>query len=82
MIPIKVLLFGPLRERVGQAQLDSYVGEGRTAAEVLDGLVAEHEVLRPYRGVLRVAINGTYAPLEAVLRPGDELALITPTSGG
>ena len=81
-ISITVLLFGPLRDLVGEAQRVVEVEDGATAQDVVDQLRADHEVLHRYRSSLRMAVNGTYVPSDVVVRSGDELALITPTSGG
>ena len=66
-------------------------GSGTMAVDVRDGATVDEavaEVVRTVRGgqtlpsrVMK-AVNGEYAEGDAVLRDGDELALIPPVSGG
>ena len=58
------------------------IGGVTTAARMFDAIVERYPGLEPYRGCLRLAINGTYASLEDAVKPGDELALIPPVAGG
>lgn len=58
-----------------------------TASETsLDAIVAQLERECPRlveaRGRIRFAVNRAYAPPGSLLRPGDELAIIPPVSGG
>ena len=45
-------------------------------------LCQRHPSLGPISGSLQVAVNAEYAPRDASLRDGDEVALIPPVSGG
>jgi molybdopterin converting factor subunit 1 len=81
-VSVTVLLFGPLRERVGQGAIRLDVPEGATTRALLDVLAARYESIRRFRSHLRLAVNGSYTTAETALRAGDEVALITPTSGG
>jgi molybdopterin synthase catalytic subunit len=74
---VRVRLFAQLRERAGRREVELELAEG---ARVSDALSA----LADIAGGLPVAmaVNRTYAPQDAVLRAGDELALIPPVSGG
>src|SRR3954451_14060046 len=74
---VTVLLFAMLRERAGARGLTIEPPEGarvRAALASLGDLAAG--------GPLVKAVNREYAPEDQVLDPGDELALITPVSGG
>ncbi len=79
---VRVLLFSVLREHLGAAELSVPLPDPPTGAALLDRLEAEHPALAPYRPVVRLAVNRAYAAPEAPLRPGDEVALVTPVSGG
>ena len=79
---VRVLAFASLRDALGTAALAVSLAAPASAADVLDALEAEHPRLAPFRRSLRVAVNGRYVPAETMLAEGDEVALITPVSGG
>jgi molybdopterin converting factor small subunit len=79
---VHVLLFSVLREKVGRPMIDFGLGGPATGADLLDALVDEYPVLRPYRSVIRLAVNESYVAEHITLAEGDEVALITPVSGG
>lgn len=81
-IRVHVLLFSVLREKVGQAALDVALAPPATGADLLDRLAAAHPAVEAHRPALRLAVNETYAPEHTALSDGDEVALITPVSGG
>ena len=81
---VDVLFFSVLRERTG---IDSTAvpldpGETLSAARFLERLTAAHPALRPLIPHVRVAVNREYVSGEHIVRAGDEVALITPVSGG
>jgi MoaE-MoaD fusion protein len=74
---VRVLLFAGLRERAGRSEVDLELPDGalvRDALEQLCGVAQDVPVV--------MAINQEYAPADAQLHAGDELALIPPVSGG
>jgi molybdopterin synthase catalytic subunit len=76
-VKVSVRLFAGLRERAGRDELELDLPEG---ARVADALAAV-EWLAP--GVsLVLAVNREYADGDVILRPGDELAVVPPVSGG
>ena len=81
-LAVRVLLFDVLRREVGEAELAAVVPAGATGADLLDQLAAEHEAVARHRPVVRLAVNRRYVPLATALGSGDEVALITPVSGG
>ena len=81
-IHVRVLLFSVLRERVGQDEVEVALDPHATGEDVLQWLLDEQPALAPYRPHIRLAVNEAYQPTTAVLRDGDEVALITPVSGG
>ncbi len=79
---VRVLLFSILREKVGREVCEFTLPAGVTASGLLDHLETVYPVLRPYRPVIRLAVNRAYVPGTVALSDGDEVALITPVSGG
>jgi MoaE-MoaD fusion protein len=80
---IDVRLFAMLRERAGKESLTVEVGEGATVRDALDAVAREHDLGDLFaRMPVVMAINREYAPEDATLAEGDELALIPPVSGG
>jgi molybdopterin converting factor subunit 1 len=86
---VKVLYFGLLRERFGLADEAIEVADGADVGELLDILRARTSKQamelsldeRLWRS-LAVAVNREYSSPAAVLRDGDEVALLPPVSGG
>lgn len=79
---VRVLLFDVLRRAVGAGEVEVTVPTGATGADLLDRLAEAHAAVAEHRPVVRLAVNHRYAPLSTPLAPGDEVALITPVSGG
>ena len=82
MPTVRVLLFDVLRRQTGHAELRAELADGATGADLLDRLAAEHPAVAEHRAVVRLAVNRQYAPPATVLGEDDEVALITPVSGG
>src|SRR5690348_8448404 len=74
---VRVRLFAGLRERAGAAEVELELPDG---AVVGDALARLTRIAGDTPVVM--AVNQEYADAEAPLRPGDELALIPPVSGG
>jgi molybdopterin converting factor subunit 1 len=74
---VQIRLFASLRERAGAPELTLELPDGALVSDALSEL-------RWLTGDLRVvlAVNREYASDTTGLRPGDELALIPPVSGG
>ena len=79
---VQTLFFAVLREAVGTPARAVDLPDGATGTDLLDALAAAHAEVARYRGVVRLAVNGRYVPEATVLANGDEVALITPVSGG
>lgn len=76
---VRIRLFAQLRERAGASELALELPEGARVRDALaDATVASLAGGLP----LVMAVNREYASADAVLAPGDELALIPPVSGG
>jgi MoaE-MoaD fusion protein len=74
---VTVRLFAALRERAGTEEMELELPEGARVGDALARLEGLAGGLR-----LVMAVNREYADPDVPLRPGDELALIPPVSGG
>ena len=79
---VHVLLFSVLSEKVGRKSLEVTLDAPSTAGDLWVYLSERYEALEPYRNTVRIAVNQTYADAGQPLEDGDEVALITPVSGG
>ncbi len=79
---ITVRLFSVLRDRVGEEEILLDASGVTSVKSALDELGSRHPEIASYRKWIRPAVNKTYVKEDADLGAGDELALITPVSGG
>ncbi len=79
---VKLLAFAGARDVLGAAELVLPLASPCTAAELLAQVCQRWPALAPWRGAIRVAVNGTYAAAGDPVRAGDEVALIPPVAGG
>ncbi len=79
---VTVLLFSVLRDRAGTDRVVLGLDGIRTVGEAADRVFARYPSLAPYRTVVRFARNQVYADRDQPVSPGDEIACITPVSGG
>lgn len=79
---LKLLAFAGARDVVGAHEVDWPLAEPCTVAELFDAICLRFTGLSAHRSSLRIAVNGTYASDDALVRPGDEVALIPPVAGG
>ena len=81
---VQVLLFSVIREQAGidSTTLSLDPGEAISAGVLLERLAIAYPAIRPMLPLVRIAVNQEYVPKEHMVRPGDEVALITPVSGG
>ena len=79
MDDVTVLVFGPLRERVGAAEVHV---AGATVQEVWDELVRRHPAAAVDAGSVRAARNLGYCEWNTAVRTGDTIAFIPPVAGG
>ena len=75
---ITVLVFGPLRERIGVPELHA---TGETVAAVWDSVARRHGLGAVPDGV-RAARNLEYCAWDAPVSPGDVVAFLPPVAGG
>ncbi len=82
---LRVLYFAALRERLGVAEeVVDWPAAGGTVAQLRDRLAARHGELAALFAApdLKIAVNQRYAAADTRIRPGDEVALFPPVTGG
>ena len=79
---IKVRLFALLKEKAGCEEIRVRWFEGFRGRDVFSYLAENYEGLVSLLPQSLLAINGSFAYPDAVLQPGDELAILPPVSGG
>ena len=78
--PLRVLILGPLREQLGCASAVIAFPADGSQASFWRALADKFPVALPKQ--LRLARDNEFLDTTATLRPGDEIALIPPVSGG
>jgi molybdopterin converting factor subunit 1 len=76
-----VRLFAGLRERAGSDRVEVELPDGASVADLLVALGGTPVGELAPRSCI-VALNREYAPAEAIVGAGDEVALVPPVSGG
>jgi len=79
---VRVLLFGSEAIAAGRGTVEVELPDGQGCAHLRRALVAAYPALGPFADQARFAINSEFAPLDAPIRAGDEVALIGLVSGG
>jgi molybdopterin converting factor subunit 1 len=82
---VRLLFFGWVRERVGAGEGELALDAPAPLADVLDRVAAlspAHAGALAEREALRCALNQEVVAPEAIVRPGDELAIFPPVTGG
>ncbi|MEE3315798.1 MAG: MoaD/ThiS family protein [Candidatus Thermoplasmatota archaeon] len=78
-VKVRMLLFGPLAESMGQREIDVALELGTTALQ----LIERFDLAGHLNSGLRVAIDGQIgASLDTPLADSSEVALLPPVSGG
>jgi molybdopterin synthase catalytic subunit len=77
-----VKFFATYREITGLSEARLEMPPDATVAALLDRLFGIYPSLAAHRQTMVVAVNQQFAEPESVLRPGDEVALLPPVSGG
>lgn len=75
-------VFATLRERLGRSTWEEDVDEGQTTSDLVRKLADRSAVIADLAPVLRVAVNDEWTTNDVVLCDGDDVALLTPVSGG
>jgi MoaE-MoaD fusion protein len=76
---VTVLVFGPLREQVGVAEMRV---RGSTVLEVWQAVVREHPRAAATSSAVRPARNLSYCDWSSAVESGDTIAFLPPVAGG
>lgn len=79
---VRVRLFAGTREAVGAAAIEVDLPDGARIDDAFTSLCTEHPRLARYRPHVLFALDGAFVPATQRLRPGAELAIMPPVSGG
>jgi molybdopterin converting factor subunit 1 len=79
---ITVRFFALTRDRAGVSQIELDLAPGASVANAIQRIAERFPELKSLLPRIALAVNQAYVDRTAVLRPGDELALIPPVSGG
>lgn len=82
MISFKIQLYSVLKSKLRAKSVDLETQPGITVSEFLDLACEQYPAMAPYRSVMRLAVNQTYSQDSSIIQDGDEIAIITPVSGG
>ena len=78
---IEILLFGILRDIIGENKLRKKIDVGTTLIDLKKELARSYPKLVQYQNY-SIAVNENYAEDAALLKENDVVALIPPVSGG
>jgi molybdopterin synthase sulfur carrier subunit len=83
---MKLLYFAWIRAKIGMAEEQvTLPPEVQNVGQLLDWLAARganYAAALKERSVVKVAVNQEYVAADHALRPGDEVALFPPVTGG
>lgn len=79
---VTVHVFARLREQLGRSSWEESIATGSTTEQLVRELANREEAISDLSSVLRVAVNDEWVQGRRVLEEGDEVALLTPVSGG
>ncbi|MCR9097635.1 MAG: molybdenum cofactor biosynthesis protein MoaE [bacterium] len=79
---IHLLLFGSLRESIGESRLEVDLPDGSTLADLRSWLAERSELVEKLGERLAASINMEVADLSDALEDGDEVAFLPPVAGG
>ena len=79
---VTLRFFSVLREAFGAGIVEVELEPGTTGSELIELLAANSDEFDALKSVVKLAVNDEYVDPEAVLADGDDIAVITPVSGG
>ena len=79
---VQVRLFARYREAAGRDRFEVDLPEGGTVEAAWDAVTSRFPALSAYRPFTLFAVDQDYVPADRALRPGEELCLFPPVSGG
>ena len=78
---MKVLAFGIVKEILGDASIAVPLDNDITVEALKANLEQQYPTLKQLSSFM-IAVNGEYAKPGTIIKPGDEVAVIPPVSGG
>lgn len=78
---ISILCFGITKEILGSFIVAKSIESDLSLAELMQDLKSQYPALNELPSI-QIAINEEYQSSEYIIKPGDELVLIPPVSGG
>jgi molybdopterin converting factor subunit 1 len=81
-IELEIKLFATLKDRAGRNRVKVTVPDRASVKSLLDVTGQTYPELAPALPTSLVAVNKAYATLDTIIKPGDEIALFPPVSGG
>ena len=84
MANVQIKLFASLRELFDTPQLDIEIDKTVSVAELIQTICdTNNEFANLYASsAIHVAVNHTMVDMDALISPGDEIALFPPVTGG
>ncbi len=82
MMRVNIKLFAAIKEIVGKGEIELSLQENTDIASVLNLLEEQFPPLSKWKGFLRFAVNNEYVSENFILKAEDEIAVISPVSGG
>jgi molybdopterin converting factor subunit 1 len=79
---VTVRLFARLRELAGDGGMACELPAGASVADVWRAVATRHPALEPFGRSVSCAVNEDFAPMQAPVHDGDEVAFLPPVSGG
>ncbi|HEV2991352.1 MAG TPA: molybdenum cofactor biosynthesis protein MoaE [Candidatus Angelobacter sp.] len=79
---IRVLLFGQLKDIVGQQEQNLDLKPGASLGSVVTHYAETFPLFKSLSNTIACSINQEYATASSILREGDEVGLLPPVSGG
>lgn len=80
--PVQIRFFSVLRERAGTGNAEIAIETACSSGDIEQRVIALFPAIEPYAPSWRIAVNRQYVDRNAQVNPGDEVAFITPVSGG
>jgi molybdopterin synthase sulfur carrier subunit len=77
----RIKAFGISREIIGSKLLEMEMPDSQSILDLKKALIEKYPTFESLKS-LYIAVNNEYAPEDAILKEGDEIALIPPVSGG
>ncbi|MBS10985.1 MAG: molybdopterin converting factor subunit 1 [Gemmatimonadetes bacterium] len=79
---LRVLLFAQCSDIVGSRKVDLDLPDGSTVQDLMDHFSAKYPPMKKLDRSIMLSVNQEYVEREQLLKDGDEVAVITPVSGG